>query len=75
MQCADCRLRFLTEALQDANDATVAEAWRQRFSEPIPPPLVGTRIRRRMRTRQGRAQVAAAFGRVLHRQLMLPQEE
>jgi hypothetical protein len=55
----------VTPELAEANDALEAVAWREKFTETIPPPLPGVRIRRLMRTPEGKARVAQAFGKVL----------
>jgi hypothetical protein len=73
-RCSSCRLptgpfQFVTPELATANDALEAAAWQATFSEDIPPPLPGTRLRRLMRTEEGKARVAQAFGKVLARQV------
>lgn len=73
-KCPACRtnygpLQFITAELEDQNEALAATAWRNTFSEEIPPPLPMVRIRRLMRTAEGRAAVARAFGRVLEQKI------
>jgi Fe-S-cluster-containing hydrogenase component 2 len=68
--CTSCRthcgpLQILTPELEDRNDALAAAVWRDTFDEDIPPPLPGVRIRKLMRTPEGKARVAEAFGKVL----------
>lgn len=60
---------FTTPEQEDQNEALAAAVWRENFSEDMPPPLVGVRLRRLMRTSEGKARVAAAFGRVLQHQI------
>jgi len=67
--CSVCRCRFLTTELADQNDSLAATVWTDTFSEVIPPPLPGARIRRLMYTPEGRARVARAFGKVLEQRI------
>ncbi|MDB4278122.1 hypothetical protein N9917_00715 [Deltaproteobacteria bacterium] len=72
--CSSCRtsmgpLQLLTVELEDQNDALAAAVWQETFSEDIPPPLPGVRIRKLMRTPEGRSRVARAFGQVLAQQV------
>jgi len=67
--CTGCRLRFITPEQEDQNEVLAAVVWQETHSETIPPPLPMERIRRLMRTPEGKARVARAFGRVLEQQL------
>lgn len=73
-KCSSCRtstgpLTFLTPALEDENERIAAADWQNTFSETIPRPVAGERIRRLMRTPEGRAQVLRAFERALTKKI------
>jgi len=67
--CSGCRLRFITPQQEDENESLAAAVWRDTYSEAMPPPPAGVRIRKLMRTPEGRARVARVFGRVLEQKV------
>jgi len=73
-QCHQCRtntgpLRLIDEHLSEQNDKEAKRVWLETFSESMPPPVVGARIRKIMQTEEGRSRVARAFGRVLEQKI------
>jgi len=70
-QC--CRLNigpltYLTPELEDKNDVIAEAAWQEKFNEPMPPDYPMNRIRKIMRTEEGKRRVAEAFGVALHKE-------
>ncbi|MHA2067825.1 MAG: hypothetical protein ACXABY_25970 [Candidatus Thorarchaeota archaeon] len=63
-------MRFITPELEEENDQQAAKVWLETFSEPIPPPVVGARVRKIMRTEEGRRRVAEAFGKVIKQEIL-----
>jgi hypothetical protein len=57
--------QFMSHGLEDQNEALAGRVWQEKFEESIPPPLPGVRLRKLMRTPEGKARVANAFGKVL----------
>jgi hypothetical protein len=55
--------------LEDANEDRAHKLWHETFGEEMPPPLPGARLRKLMRTPEGRSRVAQAFGKVLEQQI------
>lgn len=69
-RCSGCRVptgpfQYVTLDMDMQNDEKIAAAWQERFSEPIPPDLPGVRIRKFMRTEEGKQRMAEAFGKVI----------
>lgn len=72
--CAACRtdtgpFRFIDQTLEEENDSEASRVWQDKFNEPMPPPVVGARIRKIMRTEEGRKAVAKAFGRAIEKKI------
>jgi hypothetical protein len=74
MMCSSCRTRigpfkFLTPALANENDANAEIEWERKYNEKMPPEYPMGRIRKIMRTEEGKRRVAEAFGKALYKEV------
>ena len=73
-QCSNCRIavgpfRFLTPELEDENEVLASIEWQKQYNEVIPPDYPINRIKKIMRTKEGRDRVANAFGKALEKEV------
>lgn len=73
LMCLNCRtpigpFTFLTAELAEENDVNAEIEWQSKFNEKMPPAYPMSRIRKIMRTEEGRRRVAEAFGKALHKE-------